>query len=391
MLFRTLLIAFSFIQFTQCTQPETSDKELIFTTEAAPEWDNIFNRSSGWFGGDGIFAIPESGIEYQEVNDSTENMILFSDTMIGEIEEGELQDGFHMVNNSVAYQLGKTPAEENISFHVDKDESGTSRSVFPMNLTPRDSGEYYWLGDGFKHPTSGHTYIFAYRVVNKPEYPVFSFEVIGSALIKIPVGDRFPFPNQEQVELPYFYPVKPQVVGTFGAGILVNTKSAGVPDPDGYIYIYGVLDPGKNLLVSRVTPDEFEYFEAWRFWNGTEWVQDYKQATAITDSVSNELSVSPLPNGKYVAVFTAGGVDPTVNMRIGDSPIGPFGPIQSIWDCSEVLEEPEFFAYNAKAHPSLSNPGELLISYNVNSFDFWNQVKDYPNLYRPRFFKLKYK
>ena len=150
------------------------------------------------------------------------------------------------------------------------------------------------------------------------------------------------------------------------------------------------LFASKKLLVSRVLPEDFEDFAAWRFWNGQSWDNDYLKADAITDSVSNELSMTPLPNGQYLLVFTAGVVDQTVDIRIGETPLGPFGPVTSVWDCSEAIEEPEFFAYNAKAHPSLSKPGELLISYNVNSFAFWDQVRDYPNLYRPRFFKLRY-
>ncbi len=387
---RIIATAVVTILLMSCGQKPDQETEFQYTVVAAPEWDALFKRDSGWFGGDGIFAIPRNGIEYQEVEDSTENMILFSDTMFGEIDEGELKEGFTMVNSSVAYMQGKNPNEANISFHVDQDSSGKRQALFPMNLMPAEKGEYYWLGDGFVNPSDNNTYIFAYRVVDKPEYPVFGFDIIGGAIIKLSADDRFPFRKQEQVELPFFYTVKPQVFGSFGAGILVNTRSSKVPNPDGYIYVYGVLDPGKKLLVSRVLPDQFESFEEWRFWDGSVWVADYLQAAAITDRVSNELSVTPLPNGKYLLVFTAGGTDPTVDMRIGESPVGPFGPLISIWDCSDALEQPEFFAYNAKAHPSLSQPGELLISYNVNSFAFWDQVRDYPNLYRPRFFKLIY-
>ena len=51
----------------------------------------------------------------------------------------------------------------------------------------------------------------------------------------------------------------------------------------------------------------------------------------------------------------------------------------------------ESIARFAKAHPALSQPGELLISYNINSFDFSKDIKKFPHLYRPRFIKLKYK
>jgi hypothetical protein len=358
--------------------------------QAAPEWDNLMLRYSGWFGGDGIFAIPASGIEYQEKDDSTVNIILFSDTMIGEIVDGELKEGYRMVNNSIAYMQGKEPLDDNMSYHIAQDTSGKDKSIFEVELPLMEKGEYYWLGDGFVNPANKHTYIFAYRVVNRPEFEVFQFEVLGGALIKVPAGSRFPFEDQVQFELPYFYKPAKQVIGSFGAGILLNTETSGVPDPDGYIYVYGVLDPGKQLLVSRVKPENFEDLDLWRFWNGDAWVSDFKEAAALTDMVSNELSVTPVPGGKYLLVFSVGGVQQSVAMRIGESPVGPFGPVITIWDCSEAIEEPEFFAYNAKAHPSLSKPGELLVSYNVNSFAFWDQVEAYPNLYRPRFFKINY-
>ena len=60
---------------------------LNFTVEEAPEWTNLFNRTSGWFGADGIFAIPKNGVD--KLSDSAETVLLFSDTMIGEIEDGK--------------------------------------------------------------------------------------------------------------------------------------------------------------------------------------------------------------------------------------------------------------------------------------------------------------
>jgi hypothetical protein len=83
-----------------------------------------------------------------------------------------------------------------------------------------------------------------------------------------------------------------------------------------------------------------------------------------------------------------GGMSSTVAMRIGASPVGPFGPIIKLYDCPESKENKNYFMYNAKAHPSLSKPGELLISYNVNSFEFWKEIQTKPTLYRPRFLKL---
>jgi hypothetical protein len=78
-----------------------------------------------------------------------------------------------------------------------------------------------------------------------------------------------------------------------------------------------------------------------------------------------------------------------VAVQLGNSPVGPFFPVKKIWNTEEVFEDMDFFTYNAKGYPHLSEPGYLLISYNINSFDFWNDILDKPNLYRPRFIQIK--
>jgi hypothetical protein len=113
-------------------------------------------------------------------------------------------------------------------------------------------------------------------------------------------------------------------------------------------------------------------------------------SASITDQVSNELSVSELPDGRYALIFQQSGLGRNVCMRLGKTPFGPFGPAIKLWDTSEALTLKGFYSYNAKAHPSLSKKGELLISYNVNSFNFFEDLKKEPNLYRPRFIKVKF-
>jgi hypothetical protein len=96
-----------------------------------------------------------------------------------------------------------------------------------------------------------------------------------------------------------------------------------------------------------------------------------------------------LPDGRYALVFQINGMSSFVGMRLGKTPFGPFGPVIKIWECKEPQQK-NIFTYNAKAHPSLSAPGELLISYNVNAFNFLNEIKADPNLYRPRFIRIKF-
>ncbi|MEJ7585976.1 MAG: DUF4185 domain-containing protein [Ferruginibacter sp.] len=191
------------------------------------------------------------------------------------------------------------------------------------------------------------------------------------------------------MDTPFFLTGANDNNGSFGACIFANTKEALAPGADGYVYVYGVRGKAKNVIVARVKPDQFEDFASWRFWDGNTWNADMKALANIADHASNELSVAPIKDGRYAMVFQTDGIGRTVGLRLSNHPHGPFGPIIKIWECQEPTIAKNFFVYNAKVHSNLSMPDELLISYNVNSFDFWNDILAYPNLYRPRFIKVK--
>lgn len=364
---------------------------LKFTVEPATEWTNLFIRNSGWFGGDGIFALTRNGSEKPGASENDETIIWFSDTMIGEIVEDSLQPGQVMINNSVAVVKNGRP-DSTVKFLWDKTEDNKPKSIFIPTTPATKEGDYYWLGDGFvNHKKNNCVYIFGYRVRTEKSNSTFGFKEVGNTLISIPAGSQPPFSDKKQVDIPFFLDKDVDVTGSFGAGVLVNTKEAGVVEPDGYVYIYGVRGKNKAVMVARVLPENIEAFNEWTFWNGKEWVKDVASIQPIADRASNELSVTALPDGRYAMVFQTDGLGKFVGLRLGSSPAGPFGPIINVYDVSNDLEkDKDIFPYNAKAHPVLSKPGELLISYTVNSFDFFNDIKTFPHLYRPRFIRLKY-
>lgn len=361
------------------TLANTSIDSLNFSVEEAADWTALFNRTSGWFGGDGIFAIPLDAKENQQATASSETLFIFSDTMIGNIKDGKLQEGSSMVNNSVAYLKGNSPDDNKINFQWAEKDNKPATLFVPSTPTAK-AGDYYWLGDGFMNPSNKTSYVFAYRMHNMDSGDDWSFKEVATDIIAIPAGSRPPFAEQRQIETPLRFED-----GGFGAGIFANTKEAGVPNPDGYVYVYGNR---KGLMVARVQPDKFEDFTAWRFWDGKEWVANMNEVITVAADVSNELSVSALPDGRFALVFTKGGLSTTVGLRLARTPYGPFGPIIPLYETKE-MEHKNYITYNAKAHPSLSAPGELLISYNVNAFHFMDELRANPSLYRPRFIKVK--
>lgn len=363
------------------------EQEVVaFTVTPAPEWDSLFLRTSGWFGGDGIFSIPLNGVD--SVGAANKTLLVFSDTMLGDIANGILREGSQMVNNSVALMDCTEPADSCITFYWKKGDSARAATMFVPATPMAKKGEYYWLGDGFVNKAKDNTtYVFAYRIQSTTEG--FGFKETGNALLIIPPGSKPPFSDHRQKDTPfYFSSDNISGTGSFGAGILVNDSSSGAVKPDGYVYIYGIRGISKEVMAARVKPAQFENFSAWNFWDGKAWVNNMRKAAAITNRASNEMSVTPLPDGRYVMIFQVDGMGGSVCMRIGSSPVGPFGPIIKLYECPETKQG--FYVYNAKAHPNLSKPGELLISYNVNAMDFFKVIKKSPNLYRPRFIKLKF-
>ncbi|MBC3541066.1 DUF4185 domain-containing protein [Rufibacter sediminis] len=356
----------------------------------ALEWDQVLLRSSGWLGGDGLYSMPLNGVRNQRKSGNTDTFLWFSDSIIGTIKEDSLQAGWAMVHNSVGYVRGSTPDPNNMAFYWGKDEQGNPADLFVPRTPHAQPGDYYWLGDAFfNHRKDSTLYLFAYRIKKLPG-GVYPFEDVGVSLIVLPKGSRPPFRNHRQLDTPLFLKDsqgKGKVV--FGVAVLANTVGAGAPRPDGYVYVYGVRGIGKELLVARVKEEAFEDFSQWRYWDGTTWSEDIHKSGALTSRVSNEMSVSFMDDGRVMATYQLDTDAPTVMIQAGQTPTGPFQPAKRIFETPEIYDDLDFYTYNAKAHPHLSGPGELLISYNVNSFDFFKDILVHPNHYRSRFIRVK--
>jgi len=371
-----------------CSVPEVPSTPLTFSSEPAPEWTALMERTSGWFAADGIFTIPLDGREEQQV-EGKKTLFIFSDTYVGEVVDNVPEPGNVMVNNSTAWMEGNTPDPEAISFVYNTDEKGLPATYFVPDNEQSRAGEYFWLGDGFiNHDKNNALYLFAYHV-HKTGPNVFDFEQTHVTLLKVdhPTPDGISEYRQLPTYLGFIHPERGRVY--FGSGVFVNTKKAKAPDPDGYVYIYGVMEKNKSLIAARVRPRNIEDFERWTFWNGETWCADKEEVAVIAEHVSNELSVTPTGDGRYLLTFTVMGLSEKIGIRVGSSPVGPFGEIHEVYTCPEYAEK-GLFPYNAKAHYHLSGPGELLVSYNTITFNFWEDIQKDASIYHPRFVKVKY-
>ncbi|MEP7107709.1 MAG: DUF4185 domain-containing protein [Ferruginibacter sp.] len=368
------------------------DTATRLITESAPEWANMLKHDKGWIGADGIYCLPMNGVEAPGKMKETNTFFWFSDCIIGNIVADTLQKDWEMLHNSVAFMKGGKVDPDNIEYFWRKDSAGHAISMFEPHTPGSKPGDYYWLGDGFfNHATDSTIYIFAYRIKNVPG-GIYPFDDVGLSLIAIPKGSRPPFSNQRQYDTPFFLKdSKGNGKVVFGISVMPNTAAAGAPHPDGYIYVYGVRGNKKELLVARILAASFEKFNEWKFWDGATWNNDINAAAALTDGISNEMSVSLMEDGRVIAAYQLKSNSPDVVIQVGKTPEGPFQPLKKLWSTPEIYDGIDFYTYNAKAHPHLSNPGELLISYNVNSFNFLEDIVKHPYHLRPRFIRVKYR
>lgn len=358
--------------------------QATWTVEPHPQWTGVFDRSSGWTGADGIYSIPLNGDDRR--GSQAASFFVFSDTFIGDVDpQGHRLSGTTLVNNTVAFlPAGVGPAPGRIIFDWGT-VNGSPAAVFRPATPNTQPGDFYWMKDGVA--IDGQLHLFAGRFNSDP--PPFSRH--GVCLISIPLTDRPPFPRAQQRDTPFWRPETP-IRGqlALGGAVLENTVEAGAPHPDGFVYVYGVQEDAlsKKAIVSRVPRADFANFAAWRFWDGAGWSGDFEDSRPVAGRISTEMSVTPLADGRYLMVFMLDTISRKIAVRSAPAPQGPWGDFTVIYDIPVPSNPPGLFTYHAKAHPHLSDPGELLISFNVNtSGSFWDHFT-YADIYRPRFVRL---
>ncbi|HCN25355.1 MAG TPA: hypothetical protein DIS65_08350, partial [Candidatus Marinimicrobia bacterium] len=159
----------------------------------------------------------------------------------------------------------------------------------------------------------------------------------GVSLISFDLTENYEISNLEEVDTPLFYEDPEGWSVVYGQAILSKLAESGNPDPDGYIYFYGVKDGigSKEMTVSRVPEEYIDNYLFWEYWDGNAWSPDISDSYSITQNISQEFSVSQISQDLYIAVFQLNGVGEEVAYRLGSSVIGPFGFFNKVWSTPE--------------------------------------------------------
>lgn len=335
---------------------------------ALPGHDAAFGRTAGWTGGDGAYTI---GLGEGRV------LWMFGDTFVGRVSTGKRVDS-RLINNSAAIQAGGTPTEASLSFFYKTPDGGAPAALF----APEDGIGWFWPYHGVR--TAEGLFLFLLQVEAAEGPAAFAFRLVATWLGKVAnpaeapgrwtlAARKIPWGGERRL---------------FGSSVLLR---------EGMAYIYGTVDEtidgfvAKQVILARVPVERLMDFSAWRFFSGEDWVDDVEAAGRVCEDAAGEFSVSFQPGlGRYVMIFTEGGLSEHMALRVAPRPEGPWGEALRFYSCPEAGWDPSIFCYAAKGHPELAaGAGELIVTYVANATDFALLESD-ARLYRPRFVKIAF-
>lgn len=166
----------------------------------------------------------------------------------------------------------------------------------------------------------------------------------------------------------------------------------------GYTYIYGFGGSSwsKQMYIARVTGTNLA--SSWSYFTGKGWSTDPQAIQPVLSNMASEYSVTQL--GKVFLLVTMHEVKPYDNAIYGylaPTPAGPFTDPTLLYKVpySGPLGEKHFgtstvYPYDAIAHPDLSPPGRVLISYCMDTLSSSALYRNI-DIYKPRFVNLDLK
>jgi Domain of unknown function (DUF4185) len=132
------------------------------------------------------------------------------------------------------------------------------------------------------------------------------------------------------------------------------------------VYLYGALQPqtiAQANAVARVPLAQIRTRAAYRFWDGTAWVDDSRRAVGVLNGIPGGISVSQNAYlGQYLAVHSET-LTNRVLMHVADKPEGPWGPAIEAFTAQSAA--PPAVCYAGIEHPELATNGgkTVIVSY----------------------------
>ncbi len=376
-----------------CSSPASFEAPL----SDAP-WEASFERTNGWNGGDIAHALEIGG---------GRTLWLFGDSIVGPVREGARVGGeSKFVRGAIAWHA--TPkrgaAPETLEFAAEQAHDGVPRVAWAAPSSsdwPADA--WCWLmGDGaLVRSDRGDARLVLFASVfgpaGNPE-GMWNFRRLGGQIVSVenpadaPHEWRATLRVHPLVESLPRHGEAPRRSDDWGAAVV--TWPADRSDLEARtLYVFGVRtfeDRDRGLLLARCPEAALDRPESWEFFDGGAWTREARAARELLRGVPDEFTVQRVElDGRDALVLVHG--EPMLGRRTlartANSPTGPWSAPSALFEAPEPANDGRLLVYASKGHAHLSRPGELLISYAVNSTDFGQIFAD-ASLYRPRFVRV---
>lgn len=325
-------------------------------TQLTDAFTDYGNTGGEWTGGDSTYSVRLPG---------NRQLWLFSDTFMGTVNpDGSRPADGPIINNTFVEERG-----------------GQLRTIYNGSLddpravmAPPAEDAWYWLGDGEYGAGVLQVVFQRYDRFGEGQW---DWGFSNSVLARF---DRDTYELLDVTQLPSSRKI------AWGSWITQDK---------GHTYVYGVEDHGivKYMHVARVRGDDLR--ADWEFFTGNGFAPGEDASVRVMPNVANEYSVTKF-RGMYMLITqdTSELFSTRVAAYFSCSPTGPFTGKTTLFHTPETglwgsYGDPDIFTYNAHEHPELRSGDRLLVTYNVNSFDFNDDLRDV-TIYRPRFVEVRF-
>ncbi|MCC2591847.1 DUF4185 domain-containing protein [Tessaracoccus sp. OS52] len=337
--------------------------EQLQVTSAQPDartelFAEYGNTSGNWVGADSTYSavLKDGTIAW-----------LFSDTLLGTVTDGVVDvDTRGFINNSFILERDG---------ELVRTVTGGTEEAPEAVFGPPAENSWYWLGAGYVSPNG------------QLQVGLNKYDKFGPG-----IWDW----TWDQSSIATVDPSTWEVTEIAPVELDSNVQwTSWYERTEGKTYIYGVDDQGalKQAHVARVAGHDLSRIDKWEFWTGSGWSRDAADSAPILDHVANEYSVTKFRDGYLLVTHDTSEI--FSNKVVAYTSCDPTGPFVNKTDLFQTPEtglwgsygDPNIFTYNSHVHPEFSTDSELLISYNVNTFDnehVWDDV----TIYRPRFWTV---
>jgi hypothetical protein len=318
-----------------------------------------WSNQGGWAAADGTYSTPLGGGTIAW---------LYNDTFLGPVNADEsLPRSAGFVHNSIVLgdRSGRPQTTVTGGTHEHPESLVGATPTAPPYDPSGTNDRWYWNGDGIVD--GGKLREFELQQGPTDGAPPFNFEWTGTAIAT--------YAHDLSVE---------SVTPTYGQG---NVQwGAELVRCGGWTYIYGVegVPFDKYMHIARARAGHL--VDAWQFWTGSGWSSDPTASARVLGDVGSSFSVTPV-QGHYVLTTTDATLGDEIYTYSSPSPTGPFTDRTAVYRAPEPASG--IYAYNVAAHPEISGPGELVLSYNTNAFSIDDIYAD-ANNNRARFIDLHF-